>query len=251
MNTLFPIYKSPEILQFQKIDSQGNWKWDIYYKEDPDNIIPACFSKSHPYIDDLPQIISFTIRKLKESELDKRNLVSEGQFIMGTDVFAVEETKAGYYRIFLGADYQSTEIDLIQGIFQCQFIMDNDDLLYSDLICLKGVPVPAFSCSEADFTDGIFTIKVTRTDVEAEAENTGILTVELYEGTELEVYESQEFTLGIGNNIVLTYDFSKHPVGASLLIWKGACSGSWTTVTFDNTAITWDSDVLTFDQTKQ
>lgn len=249
MYSLFQIYKSPDLLPFQLVYNSNDWKWDLYKKSAIDNVIPAFFSRDAEYTSSLPTISTYVIRKLVVSDLQNGTLTVDQSFNMPIASLKVKETKTGYYQVYLPQKYQSTEIDLTNGIFQVYFTMSNSDIFYSDLICLKGTPVPSFSCSLADYTSSVFTIRVTRTDSEAEAESTGTLTVNLYSGTTLVASILQEFSIDIGNFEDLTFDFTGYDTGITKIEWDGVCTGDLTPTTWDRTDIKFDSDLITFDET--
>lgn len=248
MYSLFQIYKSPNLLPFQLTYNSNDWKWDIYAKQAENNVIPSFFTQSTKHTGTVPTVTSFTVRKLDVTELKNGNLTVLDSFTINTSVLKVKETTDGYYSVYLPNKYQSTEIDKTKGIFQLYFEMSDSTIFYSDLICLKGTPVPSFTCSLADLTDDIFTIRVTRTDSETEAENTGTLTVNLYEDETLIASVLQEFEIEIGNFLDLTYDFTDFETGKSIVEWEGVCAGELIPVTFDNTGTTWDSTNVTFDE---
>jgi hypothetical protein len=199
------------------------WERSIFSKKD--NTIPAFQSA---YI--LANITSIT--KLELLKLKKRDCsIIESTTEIAKDFLFIKQKTVNFSTYSAISNIEAIGIpDITEtgGIFQIKITCNTNDILYSDIFCMVGVPIATYSCSNAayDIVTDTFSIKITRTDTNPDAFAPSTLTLKMYNSVAFQTVNviNRTVSLAIGANITLIYTMPNNVF--DFFIWSGCCSGS-------------------------
>jgi hypothetical protein len=200
-------------------------EWERSFFQKKDNTIPAFQSA---YI--LANITSVT--KLELLKLKKRDCsIIESTTEIGKSFLSIKQKTVNFSTYSAISNPEAIGIpDITEtgGIFQIKITCNTNDILYSDIFCMVGVPIATYSCSDAayDIVTDTFSIKITRTDINPDAFAPSTLTLNMYNSQTLQTVRltNTNINLEVGGDITLTFGMPNNVF--DFFIWSGCCSGS-------------------------
>lgn len=249
------IYWNKNDIETLKGNIAGRWAAAFY--ENTDNFIPA-FQSDFIKVN-ITSITAVYLEKINGIDLQNCTVNVLESSLLSEPFLEIEKlTKNGstYSAISNPKKFITSEILSNQGIFQLRIVLNTGDVLFSDIFCMPGLPVPVFACSDVNVlelyeTETIiltyFYIRITRTDTNTSS-GIGKLYVKISNNqAPFQSYiEVIDFQLPVGGSQL----FSRYiPYENYTIDWYGACTDSITLLTCDSDIITADNTLITADKT--
>lgn len=192
-----------------------------------DNFIPSFQSKFQSA--ELLEIANIANVFLCKINTEKRTIESKTAIDLSKlEILEKDINGVAFTAVYLPKKFLCNDISTTLGTYQLEIIFTTQTL-YTDLFQMKGVPIATYSCSEAQYlpTTNEFSIKITRTDSNAEAFPNSNLTVEFYSALFDNVVDlaGVDFALDVAEFEVFTFPLASVPEIFDTFIWSGACNG--------------------------
>lgn len=225
MANLLPIYTNYNSKECLLGNNSGEWRRSYVAKND--NNIPAFQSD---YTTDFLSIVTVNLRELDKENIE--NIISETPIttpfisIIKKSINEVQQSA-----IYNPLDFFVAEITTNGGIYDLVVTTNTGIVFYSDVFWMQGSPLAAYQCSSAafDVDTNVFSLTITRTDIDPNASNGGGFFVKFY-NSDTGLYVGQTVPVVINLAIGAHYHYSKLISGIiepfDFFEWDGVCTGS-------------------------